>query len=214
MHWQARTRQLKGVQVMAAAGIDSRRRCEGIIAAGRVQVNGNVVTLPQTPVTMNKDKILVDGSAIQTVQKCVYLMVNKPKGYVCSSVHQPGLSAKPVVTIVEPFIGQWLKGKPVGAIPPRLFTVGRLDVSTTGLILLTNDGAWAQRVSHPSAGMPPQGLPMPCRHQTPTSSLTQRSIIVPAGDQTCQLFCFIDRYTTARLSPQAHLCQVCCCSES
>lgn len=154
MHCQVRRRELESVQVMAAAGIDSRRRCEDIIAAGRVQVNGNVVILPQTPVTVNKDKILVDGAAIRTLQQCVYLMVNKPKGYVCSSVHQPGLSAKPVVSIVEPFIGRWLKGKPVGATPPRLFTVGRLDVNTTGLILLTNDGSWAQRVSHPSSGEP------------------------------------------------------------
>ena len=97
-------------------------------------------------------QIWVEGKPIQTTQKRVYFVVHKPKGYVCSSVSQEGLTAKPVISLLDPYIEAWKVGKPPSAIPPRLFTVGRLDVQTTGLIIVTNDGSWSQKVSHPKAG--------------------------------------------------------------
>ena len=134
----------------------SRRKCEEIIQAGRVKVNRKVVKIPQTRVNTRKDRVEVDGRVIQATQRKLYFLVNKPKGYICSEVSQPDLAAKPVVSLLEPFLTSWLSGKPVGATPPRLFTVGRLDVNTTGMILVTNDGKWAHRVAHPSAGASPR----------------------------------------------------------
>ena len=138
--------------MLAAAGVDSRRNCEALIADGRVKVNGKVITEVPFHVNPTKDKILVDGIGIQTVQPSKYFMLHKPKGYVCSAVQQPGLMAKPVVSLLKPWLQEWRKGKPINAPEPRFFTVGRLDVNTTGLMLVTNDGQWAQKVSHPATG--------------------------------------------------------------
>lgn len=142
------------LQVLAAAGIDSRRACERIIEEGRVQVNGVKVTSPATHVLPTKDKVLLDGVGIQAVQRKHYFMVHKPKGYVCSTNHNTNevVPGKPVEDLLQPFIDAWKKSRPVDAATPRLFTVGRLDQSATGLMLVTNDGIWAQKVSHPQAG--------------------------------------------------------------
>jgi 16S rRNA U516 pseudouridylate synthase RsuA-like enzyme len=138
--------------VLAAAGVDSRRSCEKLIEQGKVSINGKVIKDVPYHVKPGRDKILVNGVGIQPVQKTRYFMVHKPKGYVCSSVQQNGVAAKPVVSLLDKWFKEWRIGKPVGAAEPRLFTVGRLDVNTTGLLLLTNDGVWAQQVSHPKAG--------------------------------------------------------------
>jgi 16S rRNA U516 pseudouridylate synthase RsuA-like enzyme len=142
------------LQVLAAAGIDSRRACERIIEEGRVKVNGKVVTSVPTHVRPTKDQILVDGTGIQAIQRKHYFMVHKPKGYVCSTNHNTDedVPGKPVEDLLQPFIEAWKKNRPVGAATPRLFTVGRLDQTVTGLMLVTNDGIWAQKVSHPKAG--------------------------------------------------------------
>lgn len=138
-------------KVMAAAGVASRRACEQIISEGRVRVNGDVVRLPQTMVDISKDKIVVDGKPIRQMQQRLYFMINKPKGYICSATAQEGVAAKPVLSILDPYLAKWRQSRPKGATPPRLFTVGRLDVNTSGLLLVTNDGLWAQKVSHPSS---------------------------------------------------------------
>jgi len=120
---------------LAAAGVASRRTCEEIIFAGRVAVNGAISMIPQTLVD-HKDKITVDGKPIVREDKKVYYLVNKPVNYLCTS-KKIG-SAKIVLDL---FAGT----------PYRLFTVGRLDKDTQGLLLLTNDGHFANRVIHPSA---------------------------------------------------------------
>lgn len=122
-------------KVLASAGIASRRACEELIFQGRVKVNGVVVSTP-VPVELKTDQILVDGKPITAAEEKVYFLLNKPRGYICSSV-----STKSGKSVLELFPDR----------SHRLFTVGRLDKDTEGLILLTNDGHFAHAVIHPSA---------------------------------------------------------------
>jgi len=125
-------------KALAAAGIASRRACEEIIFMGRVQVNGTTVKIPQTLVDWENDRILVDGASVRGEQKKVCYMLNKPKGLICSSAR---VGRKPIILDLFP------------ASHERLFTIGRLDRDTTGLILVTNDGQFAQQVIHPSSNI-------------------------------------------------------------
>lgn len=122
-------------KTLAAAGVASRRACETLIFDGRVKVNGVVTLLPQTLVG-EEDKITVNGKAISTAEPKVYYILNKPVGYVCST--KGGKGTKLVYDLFED-------------VEYRLFTVGRLDKETSGLILVTNDGHFANRVIHPSS---------------------------------------------------------------
>ncbi|CAM6026376.1 unnamed protein product [Sphagnum balticum] len=137
-------------KVLAAAGVASRRGSEDIIFAGRVKVNGKVCTLPQTPVDPLKDVIFLNGRSLpkKPVLK-FYFALNKPKGYICSNAAE---GSKPVLSLFEDYWKIWSQRNP-GMQRPRLFTVGRLDVATSGLLLVTNDGDFAQKVSHPSYGL-------------------------------------------------------------
>lgn len=124
-------------KALAAAGIASRRACEELIFNGKVSVNGEVVLLPQTLVSLEKDTIAIDGQPVKREQEKVYFILNKPKGYVCSNTR---LGSKKLV--IDLFAHLNL----------RLFTVGRLDRDTTGLLIITNDGHFAQNIIHPSKG--------------------------------------------------------------
>jgi 23S rRNA pseudouridine2605 synthase len=125
-------------KALAAAGIASRRACEELIFKGRVSVNGEVALLPQTLVSWGKDEIRVDDQLISGEEEKAYFILNKPRGYICSSVRT---GRKKLV--VDLF----------GSSHGRLFTVGRLDRDTTGLLIVTNDGHFAQKVIHPSANI-------------------------------------------------------------
>ncbi|MGK5594040.1 MAG: pseudouridine synthase [Parachlamydiaceae bacterium] len=125
-------------KVLAASGVASRRKCEELIFAGRVKVNEEITQLPQTMVDIENDKILVNGEPISELEKKVYFILNKPIGYVCSN--HPGPTAKNVLNLLAD-------------IPERLFTVGRLDKDTQGLLLITNDGHFANQVIHPSSNI-------------------------------------------------------------
>ncbi|MEN9654548.1 MAG: putative pseudouridine synthase aq [Chlamydiota bacterium] len=125
-------------KVLAAAGIASRRASEKLIFEGRVQVNGTTVLVPQTGVDPMVDEIRIDGSRVKSVESKVIYMLNKPKGVICSSVR---VGRKPIILDLFPHSKE------------RLFTVGRLDKETTGLILVTNDGVFANDVIHPSANI-------------------------------------------------------------
>jgi len=125
-------------KALAAAGVASRRACEELIFKGKVSVNGEVVTVPQTLVSWEKDDISIDGVPLKREQEKVYFVLNKPKGYICSSARVG--SKKLVVDLFQ-------------NLPYRLFTVGRLDRDTTGLLLVTNDGHFANQVIHPSKGL-------------------------------------------------------------
>ena len=120
---------------LASAGVASRRACEELIFDGRVKVNGIQTLIPQTPVC-SRDVILVDDKRVTPVEKKVYYVLNKPPGYLCTA-KKTG-TTKLVLDLFQD-------------VPYRLFTVGRLDKDTQGLLLVTNDGHFANEVIHPSS---------------------------------------------------------------
>ena len=125
-------------KVLAAAGVASRRAAEELIFEGRVTVNGKVTKVPQTLVSLDEDHLAVNGHEVKKTQEKVYYLLNKPSGYTCS--HTRIGRKKLVLDLFEDH-------------PIRLFTVGRLDRDTTGLLIVTNDGHFANRVIHPSANI-------------------------------------------------------------
>lgn len=121
-------------KVLARSGVASRRKCEELIAAGRVKVNGETVSTPGSKVDPEHDRIEVDGKPIALPREHIYLLLNKPAGYV-STVHDP--QGRPTVMDLV-------------RTPGRLYPVGRLDMDSEGLLLLTDDGDLTQRLTHPS----------------------------------------------------------------
>lgn len=121
-------------KIIAAAGITSRRAAEELILAGRVTVNGQPVTELGAKADLATDLITVDGKPVKAAEILYYVLLHKPAGYVTSLKDPQG---RQLVTDLV---------KEVGA---RLFPVGRLDYNSEGLLLLTNDGAWANRLMHP-----------------------------------------------------------------
>ncbi len=119
---------------IANSGITSRRKADGLISDGRVSINGRTVTELGTEVG-DDDVVEVDGKVISPVKEHIYLALNKPVGYLSSVSDDRG---RPVVTDL------------LTDIEERVFHIGRLDYDTSGLLLLTNDGDLAQKVSHPS----------------------------------------------------------------
>ncbi len=122
-------------KVLAQAGVGSRRACEELIAAGRVQVDGQTVRELGVRVDPKRQAVHVDGVRISVDTSMVYLALNKPPGVVSTMDDPEG----------RPSLGDLLIGR-----EERLFHVGRLDQATEGLLLLTNDGDLANRLSHPS----------------------------------------------------------------
>jgi 23S rRNA pseudouridine2605 synthase len=134
-------KQTDGVRlqkVLAAAGLGSRRACEELIAAGRVSVDGKVVREQGMRVDPRTAAVSVDGSRVNVNDDLIYLALNKPRG-VLSTMSDP--EGRPTV------------GDYVAERSQRLFHVGRLDAETEGLLLLTNDGDLAHRLTHPSFGV-------------------------------------------------------------
>jgi 23S rRNA pseudouridine2605 synthase len=127
--------QIRLQKLLAQSGVASRRKCEELMLAGLVEVDGEVVTRLGTKVDPRTTVIRVDGKRLPPVSPNVYLVLNKPRGVV-STMSDPQ--------------GRRTLGDLVADRPERLFHVGRLDTDTEGLILLTNDGDFAQRVAHPS----------------------------------------------------------------
>jgi 23S rRNA pseudouridine2605 synthase len=123
-------------KVLAATGYGSRRVCEDLIAAGRVTVNGTVAVLGRR-VDPDVDRVEVDGAPIGVRPGLVYYLLNKPIGVITTARDTHGRQT--VLDLVPS--------------DPRVFSVGRLDVDTEGLLLLTNDGQLANRIAHPSHGI-------------------------------------------------------------
>ena len=124
-------------KVLAAAGLGSRRHCEELILAGRVEVDGKVITELGTRVGLGQEQIRVDGIRLRRPKR-VYYALNKPPGVVCTNRDPSG---RPRAVDLIP------------AVRERLFTVGRLDLHSDGLILLTNDGELANQLTHPRYGV-------------------------------------------------------------
>jgi 23S rRNA pseudouridine2605 synthase len=126
-------------KVLAAAGVGSRRQCEELIGAGRVEVDGEIVRRFGARVDPQHQIIRVDGRRIPASEDLVYVAVNKPAG---------------VLTSMSDSRGRKTMADLLGDTSERLFHVGRLDYDTEGLMLLTNDGELAHRLAHPRFGVP------------------------------------------------------------
>ena len=126
-------------RILSLAGIVSRRKADDLISSGRVLVNGRVVREMGTRAVWGKDSISVDGKEIPGPAQRIYLMLNKPFGYICSLSDPEG---RPVVTdLLDKF-------------PQRLYPVGRLDFDSLGLLIMTNDGDLSHRLTHPRYHVP------------------------------------------------------------
>ncbi|HEX2705973.1 MAG TPA: pseudouridine synthase [Candidatus Lustribacter sp.] len=125
-------------KLLAAAGVGSRRVCETLITAGRVEVDGQVVTELGVRIDPTRRSVRVDGERVQLDTSRVYLAFNKPRGVVSTMSDDLGR------TSIADFVGNRSE---------RLFHVGRLDADTEGLLLLTNDGELAHRLQHPAYGV-------------------------------------------------------------
>ncbi len=126
-------------KILAAAGVASRRKAEELILAGRVQVNGQVVTEMGAKADAGRDHIRVDGKLLQGPEKLRYFMLNKPKGYVTTVNDPEGRH-----TVMEFFRGRGRGGE-------RVYPVGRLDYASEGLLLMTNDGTLANALTKASS---------------------------------------------------------------
>ncbi len=121
-------------KIIASAGMMSRRAAEELIAAGKVRVNGVTAVLGEKADPV-RDRITVDGKSLAPPEEKVYIMLNKPRGYV---------------TTLHDEKGRRSVSELVSSLGLRLYPVGRLDMDSEGLLLMTNDGSWANRVMHPS----------------------------------------------------------------
>lgn len=119
-------------KVMARAGYGSRRSCEDLIRSGRVRINGDVAQLGDR-VDLTVDSVMVDGQTLGEAEKLVYILLNKPMGYLSSTKPQGGNPT--VLDLVSS--------------DKRIYPVGRLDLDSEGLLLMTNDGSLTNKLTHP-----------------------------------------------------------------
>jgi pseudouridine synthase len=126
-------------KILAAAGVASRRKAEDLIAAGRVSVNGRVVKTLGAQADPVRDAIAVDGARVAVSPRRRYIKLHKPRGVLTTVADPQGRET--VLHLLE---------RPDGESPGRVFPIGRLDLESEGLLLLTDDGALAHRVAHPS----------------------------------------------------------------
>ncbi len=119
---------------LALCGVASRRKSEEYIKDGKVSVNGKILTDLSYKVNLKNDIVCLNGEKLSLPQNYVYYKLNKPKGYICTA--SDDRNRKTIYELVKS--------------PVRLFSIGRLDYDTEGLIILTNDGDIAQKISHPS----------------------------------------------------------------
>ncbi len=118
---------------MASCGVASRRKCEDIILEGRVEVNGIKIKELGTKIISGEDIIKVDGNIIEPEENKIYILLNKPKGYVCTAKDEK--DRKTILDLVK--------------VKERIYPIGRLDMDTSGIIILTNDGEIYNKIIHP-----------------------------------------------------------------
>lgn len=119
---------------MASCGVASRRKCEEIILAGKVKINGKVVKELATDIDLDFDRVTVDGNAVHIPLECVYYKLHKPKGYVCTA--KDDKERKTVMSLMR-------------GVKKRIYPIGRLDYDTEGLLILTDDGELTNIITHP-----------------------------------------------------------------
>lgn len=153
---------------LAECGIASRRKCEEYIEQGKVEINGNVVTELGTKINPQKDKIKFEGKEVNKSNKLIYILLNKPIGYVTTLDEQFG--REKVLDLVK--------------VKERIVPVGRLDMYTSGALILTNDGDFVYKVTHP-------------KHEiTKTYTVTVKGIIKPDDVDKLRRGVDIDGYIT------------------
>ncbi len=132
------TKKIRLNKYLASLGVASRRKVDEMIEQGRIEVNGSPIKTLGFKVDPSKDKVKVDGKLVAEPEKLVYIALNKPIGVVSTALDE--LGRETVLDLVE--------------VPERVYPVGRLDQESHGLILLTNDGALAQKLTHPKFHIP------------------------------------------------------------
>lgn len=119
---------------LASAGVASRRKCEELILDGKIEVNGKIITELGTKIDPKKDEVKYNGKIIKSEEEKVYILLNKPIGYVTTAKEQFGRDM--VLDLVK--------------VNKRVVPVGRLDMYTSGALILTNDGEFVNKLTHPS----------------------------------------------------------------
>src|SRR5437588_2750521 len=155
-------------KIIAAAGVASRRKSEELITAGRVSVNGKTITELGAKADREEDRITVDGRPLRPSEQKIYWLVNKPRGYV-STASDPE-HRKTVLDLVP-------------GVRARLYPVGRLDYHSEGLLLLTNDGDFAQQMTHASFHIPKTYLVKVSGRPSEESLRKLRAGIVIGGEE-------------------------------
>jgi 23S rRNA pseudouridine2605 synthase len=164
-------------KILAAAGLGSRRSCEKYISAGRVTVNEQVISLG-AKADPDKDTIRLDGNEIKSDKTMVYFAINKPRGVLSSAKSEHG--RKSVVDLVP--------------TDERIFPVGRLDIESEGLMILTNDGRLANRLTHPRYGHEKEYKVLVARQPDQQQLDTwARGVVLKDGYQTQPVRVKIDR---------------------
>jgi len=165
-------------KILAKSGLGSRRSCELLISAGRVSVNGKIASLGEKA-DAAKDSIYVDGKLIGSPQRKVYIALYKPRG-VLSTVSDPD----PRPTVRE-----------LVDIPEQVYPVGRLDIESEGLILLTNDGDLTNRLTHPSFGHEKEYRVLVARHPDDKQlSSWRRGIVLADGHKAAPAQVRVERF--------------------
>lgn len=175
-------------KVLATAGLGSRRACENLITAGRVEVDGVLVTELGVRIDPDKNVVHVDGLRIQLDQSMLTLALNKPLGVV-STMHDPD---------GRPTLAEFVADR-----PERLFHIGRLDADSEGLILLTNDGELANRLAHPKYEIPKTYL-VHVEGRVPTTLGTKLTHGIELEDGVAK----VDKFRIVDATPQASLVEV------
>lgn len=155
-------------KVLASAGVASRRDCEALIVAGRVAVNGKTVHELGTRVDLTYDVVTVDGAPVTRSAERVYIMLHKPAGYVSTAEDPQG---RPIVLDLVP-------------VQARIFSVGRLDVESEGLLLLTNDGELTHQLTHPSFAVEKEYRALLDRPPDPAALRDWRAGVMLNGERT------------------------------
>lgn len=149
---------------LADAGIASRRKCEQLITTGKIKVNGKIISELGYKIDEYQDQIEYNGKPVKPTTRKIYLAINKPVGYICSASSNQGKSVLELVDIRE-----------------RIYPIGRLDKDSSGLLLLTNDGEFANQISHPRYGAEKEYLVSLDKNFQPADSLKLASGMVLDG---------------------------------
>lgn len=162
---------------LARAGIGSRRKCEDLIRSGRVTVNGKVAKIGQS-VNESEDQVHLDGERVTGAERLVYIVMNKPPKVLCSLNSQGGHST--VIDLIK--------------VRERVYPVGRLDLESQGLILLTNDGDLANLLSHPRYGHEKEYRVLLDRVPDPSQLKDwRRGVLLATGEKTMPARVYIER---------------------